>query len=262
MNEQLARIIHGQLVRDRYLSARSASAISTHLNVEDPLLGLKPGVLKHREEYEVDLLVSPLFTPTMEDRAACEPSLPLEGITADDERDLIGRMEAQGLQCKVVFGDDSTVMSIPEVAIERHIHLLRLRVSVAESIHEALKNLLTGADLTLGMSYARSQIWTRCPHLLEECLAAMTARRSFTLDKFGFLRDFVRSYHPGDMVALVQALNNLLESYRIGNDRPVFNQQLEDHQATAIRSEHCGEAIQKYRVQMAHALLDDFGKGG
>ncbi|MBF0147724.1 MAG: hypothetical protein HQL84_16930 [Magnetococcales bacterium] len=258
MNNALVNIIRGQLTRDRFLSARNAGAIATHLNVEDPLLGLKPGVLKHREEFEVDLLVSPLFTPSMEDRAECEPSLPLEGISSAMEREIIAQLAPQELQCKVIFGDGSVMMTLPEVAIERHVHLLRLTVAVSAEVKDRLGRLLTGQDLSLGMSYARSQIWIQIPNLLEPCLTSMTEKKDFTLEKFGFLRDFVRTYHPKDMASLVQSLKNLVESYRIGNDRPVFNQQLEDHQATAIRSAHCNEDIEKYRVQMANALLADF----
>ncbi|HIJ83989.1 MAG: hypothetical protein HW380_2923 [Magnetococcales bacterium] len=258
MNTELNECIRRQLVADRYLSARNAGAISTQLNVEDPLLGLKPGVLKHREEYEVDLLVSPLFTPSMEDRAACEPSLPLEGLAADQERLIITAMGALNLKCKVVFGDQSMLMDIPDVAIERHVHLLRLGVSVSAEVKDILGRLLRGADLNLGMSYARSQIWKQFPHLLRQCLEMMAARNLFDLEKFGFLRDFVRSYHPKDMGLLIQSLKNLVEAYRIDNDRPVFNQQLEDHQATAIRSAQCDENVEKYRVKMANDLLEIF----
>ncbi len=258
VNTALAEIIRGQLTRDRYLSSRNAGAIATQLNVDDPLLGLKPGVLQHREEYEVDLLVSPLFTPTMEDRAQCEPSLPLEGVSQGEERDLIARLAAEALRCKVFFGESSTVLELPEVAVERHVHLLRLSVAVNPVVKDKLAQLLTGAELSLGMSYARSQIWTQIPGLLGVCLDRMMAKHSFTLDKFGFLRDFVRSYHPKDLPGLIQSLNNLVESYHTDNIRPVFNQQLEDYQASAIRSANCDENVQKYRVQMANALLADF----
>lgn len=258
MNRELRDVIRGQLTRDRYLSARNAGAISTQLNVDDPLLGLKPGVLKHREEYEVDLLVSPLFTPTMEDRAACEPSLPLEGLPIEQERVVIGELAAEKLECKVFFGDSSVVMVIPEVAVGRHVHLLRLGVAVSASVRDLLGRLVGGKELSLAMSYARSQIWQQLPDLLGQSLEVMAARGAFTLEKFGFLRDFVRSYHPKDISLLIQSLGNLVESYRVDNDRPVFNQQLEDHQATAIRSSYCDETVEKYRVTMAKALLEDF----
>lgn len=261
MNAELVGVIRGQLSGDRYLSARNASAISTQLNVEDPLLGLKAGVLKHREEYEVDLLVSPLFTPSMEDRAACEPFLPLEGISAEEERNIIAQMVQQNLESKVIFGDSVVMMPVMEVAIERHVHLLRLGVAVSKDVRDILGRYLEAKDLSLGMSYARSQIWTQLPNLLGQCLQTMMAKNTFTLEKFGFLRDFVRTYHPKDMPLLIQSLRNLVEAYRVGNDRPVFNQQLEDHQGTAIRSSQCDESVQKFRVQMSNALLSDFAEG-
>lgn len=258
MNSALADILRGQLTRDRFLSSRNAGAIATQLNVDDPLLGLKPGVLQHREEYEVDLLVSPLFTPTMEDRAECEPSLPLEGISKGEEQALITLLVGEALKCKVFFGDSSTVLEVPEVAVERHIHLLRLSVAVGAHVRDKLGQLLSGSELFLGMSYARSQIWTQIPGLLGVCLDRMIVKRSFDLEKFGFLRDFVRSYHPKDLPGLIHSLNNLVESYHTDNSRPVFNQQLEDYQATAIRSTNCDETVQKYRIGMANALLADF----
>jgi len=261
VNAELMGVIRGQLSGDRYLSARNASAISTQLNVEDPLLGLKAGVLKHREEYEVDLLVSPLFTPSMQDRAACEPFLPLEGISGEEERSIIVQLSQQALESKVIFGDDTVMMPVLEVAVERHVHLLRLSVAVSADVRDMLGRFLVGEDLSLGMSYARSHVWTQLPNLLGRCLQAMIAKNTFTLEKFGFLRDFVRSYHPKDIPSLIQSLNNLLEAYHTGNDRPVFNQQLEDHQATAIRSSQCDEEVQKFRVQMTNALLSDFAGG-
>ncbi|MBF0424004.1 MAG: hypothetical protein HQL73_13545 [Magnetococcales bacterium] len=257
MNNALTNIIREQLVRDRFLSARNAGAISTQLNVDDPLLGLKPGVLKHREEYEVDLLVSPLFTPSMEDRAQCEPSLPLEGITLEEERNIISHLVSANLQCKVFFGDGLTEMTIPEVAVERHVHLLRLSVPVNPDVQAQLQRLVTGPDLSLAMSYARSQIWVRIPDLLVLCLNKMVEKKTFDLEKFGFLRDFVRSYHPKDGPALIQSLHNLVESYHTDSTRPVYNPMLEDYQVGAIRSAQCDETVQKYRIQMANALLED-----
>ena len=261
MNRHLLKIIEGLLGRERILSNKLGGRISTTMGVDDPLEGLTAERLQGLEEYELELLLAPLFTPTMDDQIACEAALPLTGFPTGGQETLVAQLLAAHIRCDLVFGDGRQPLSPPEVVVERFVRLLRLDGVVDQAV-AAYFETLDAAARHRCLCLARRRVW-RSPEraaLLRRCLEIMRDKNSFDPERFDFLSCFVHTYHPVGVSGLVTALENLMESYHRDHEHPIFNERLEEHQGGNIRSRYCGPEVKALRVRMARSFLVDFDK--
>ena len=256
----LLTIVRQRLIRPRVLTTRLAGALASTFDAEDPLANMAPNCLESMEPYEVEILLSPLFTPTDEDREYCEPGLPLTGISAQESTWIIDTLAKEKNGCKLEFGDSRCQPILPEVIIDRFVRLLGLERPVAPLAVSQLGASLSGKDRFRAFSLARRAVWQGkfAKNLLEPWLSATQIKNSFSPDKMQFFSDFVRTYRPGKVAELQEALANLVESYRLDENHPVFNERLAEYQTGSIRSEHCGESVKAHRLAMAHGILADF----
>lgn len=260
-------IVRAQLLRPRVVSVQVAGAVSGMLNVDDPLDGLDQDQLCHLMPYEVELLLSPLFTPTFRELEACESALPAVGITAAEVVSLVVTLVTENIHCSLSYGEKEVAVLLAEVVIERYVRLLNLSSGIDPSILDILESLVReGQKTPMGdeerwalFSQARHPVWKmgKRLQLLKSCLRAMAERSTFRMDKVRFLTDFVRSYRPAGEKEFINALLNLMDAYHRDNEHPVYNQQLEHYQGDSIRSQYCGPAVKTFRLTMAHALLAD-----
>lgn len=273
-------IVRAQLVRPRLLSVQEAGAFVDMLGVEDPLDGLASEDFFRLEPFEIELLFSPLFTPTSQDVEACEPALPPAGMPDADVAKVVSSLAAEALRFPLSFGQREEMAPVSEEVIERYVRLLHLNAGIHATLVPVLEQVVSGwmvaasrakkdgergaadADRWGLFSLVRSAVWQtdKRTSLLKSCLEAMLETSTVRLDKVRFLTDFVRSYRPVGEQALVNALFHLVEAYHQDQEHPIYNQQLEHYQGGSIRSQHCGPAIKTHRLVMAHALLADFGR--
>ncbi|MEO5378227.1 MAG: hypothetical protein H7832_10675 [Magnetococcus sp. DMHC-6] len=264
MSAILDRIIQQlrvQLERTRFLNARLAGSITTTLGVNNPLFGLDGHRLAALEPFEQEILLSPLFTPGMEERVALESELPQEGVAPSQITEVIQQLQEGGVTCQVIFGQESRQLQVPEIVVERYVGLMYLDQNVPEKVAQLLSIFsLQGGERERAMVIARGR---RCHYAYREellivSLEAMVRKHSFHLDKFEFLENFICSSRPHGVADLVPHLEGLIDSYREEEERPVFNEQLAKLQVQAITSEQCGDQVRGYRMTMAGQLLADF----
>ncbi|MBF0161803.1 MAG: hypothetical protein HQL88_05910 [Magnetococcales bacterium] len=257
--ETLVSVVRGQLLRPRALSVRVAGAVSGMLGVDDPLDGLSLEVLAGREPFEVELLLSPLFTPNVLDREACEFALPASGLAVGVVEALVMTLTSAELFCPVSYGHRGQAVPLLGVVIERYVRLLHLEAPVPPLVLPRLEGWQEGDARLVLFSLARRPVWQseQRSRLLDRLLQAMLARGSCQVDKVRFLTDFVASYRPTGERELLQALTNLVDAYHRDHEHPIYNQQLEHYQGGNIRSSSCGADVRAYRLAMAHALLVD-----
>ncbi|MEO5340116.1 MAG: hypothetical protein H7837_06295 [Magnetococcus sp. MYC-9] len=254
-------IVRGQLMRPRALSVRAGGAVCGLLGVEDPLDGLRREVLELREPFEVEWLLSPLFTPASQELEGCEPALPVAGLVASEVDALAVALVAESLSCPVSYGHREQEVPVMEVVIDRYVRLLHLDAAIHPLLLPVLEQWAAGADRFALFSLARRSVWQResRARLLQVALQAMLSKESCRVDKVRFLTDFVGSYRPAGEQELVHALTNLVDAYHRDHEHPIYNQMLEHYQGGNIRSQSCGADVRAYRLSMAHALLVDFG---
>ncbi|MBF0271538.1 MAG: hypothetical protein HQL98_05605 [Magnetococcales bacterium] len=259
MTSDLITTVRDQLKRSRTLPTR----IDLPLNPEDSSPGQASGGVLKLEEFEQELLLSPLFTPGQAERAACEPVLPRAGLTGEEVDLLIATLARETPCFPVTSGQRSGFCPVPEVVVARYVRLLGLDQPVSAEAYEWIDSRLVGADRDWVMSLARRLVWQTpsSGELLSRVLRVMAQGSAITTDKMGFVTEFVRTYRCFTESELIRGLKSLIESYRIDADHPTFNNPaLEDKQGESIRSHHCDEAVRLHRVAMARELLADFGK--
>ena len=260
--DAVVNIIRGQLLRPRSVSVRVGGTVCGMLGVEDPLDGLSLEVLSACEPFEVELLLSPLFTPVPPDLEACEAALPAAGLTAAAVEGVVAALTVANLFCPLSYGHREQAVPVLEVVIDRYVRLLHLTAGVPALLLPLLESIQLGEEdetrVTL-FSLARRPVWhaENRARLLERVLQAMLERGSYQVDKVRFLTDFVGSYRPAGEVELLHALTNLVDAYHRDHEHPIYNQQLEHYQGGNIRSNSCGADVRARRLAMAHALLTD-----
>lgn len=269
MNAKLLELLRKELTRTRFLLQQDAMHIANRFGVQDPLDGLCQDRLGELEEYEVEILISPLFTPNLEQREIYEAVLGDNGSDQDEMKEIMNALVAESTACPVECGNSVRQLVVPEVVISRYLRLLHIDAPIPQKIADLLRKLTDPEShrrfRNRAFSLARMPTWGggKRRELLESYLALMEKRRSFNIHKLCFLTEHVRNLRPAKESKLVRSLSELVESYEMQDSQPVFSDQLEGFQAHAIPSQYCGIKVRNYRVTMALAILEDFqGQSG
>ncbi|MBF0446633.1 MAG: hypothetical protein HQL67_00385 [Magnetococcales bacterium] len=256
----LYKTVKRLLVSSRTLNAKTATAIINGLNVDDAIAGLSAGRVNDLEEFEIELLLSPLFTPSDLDRAACESVLSPLGLKAKEYAALQAKLCRANLTCPVVYGVDTGSLVIPDIVIERYLKLLDLTSPVSESIIPLLETAVAEDNRNWAFSLARRPVWRNQQNrdVLLACLEKMIQNGSFSAEKLDFLTSFVRTYRPKETENLLIRLTNMIEAYHRDKDHPVYNRNLAKKQEKSLMPLSCNTDVRAARISMAAALLSDF----
>jgi hypothetical protein len=261
VDPKLFDIVRGLLVAPRTLTAKTATAITIQLDVDDAISGIASDKVATLEEYEAELLFSPLFTPTDRDRTLCEPALSPDGINSETLDELYEQLLQGELYSPVVYGLASGSLKIPSIVIERYVRLLGLTSKVSERIASLLEAAVEQENRYKAFSLARRPVWrssSSC-ELLAVCLEKMVKNSSFSAEKMDFLTGFVRTYRPSAKELFLTRLKNMVDSYHKDHDHPVYNRNLAKKQENSLMPLSCSKEVRANRIAMADALLADFG---
>ncbi|MGN7611250.1 hypothetical protein ACQZV8_04100 [Magnetococcales bacterium HHB-1] len=260
MIRALETFLRSYFSQTRTLSIRIAGGISTCMEVDDPISVLTEEKLAALEPFEVELMLSSMFTPKEQEGKQLEQVLKGEGISEADYQALESALIESPPVCTVRYGEQKSALAVPEVVMSRTLRLLSLKQNVESDLREQLKRL-TADDVHWcnAMAQLRHRDWRRkqWQNMVRLVLDAIEKADSFSLEKFSFFTALIRSRPPQNKEGLCQRLQGIIDSYREDLDHPVFNQQLEDHQATSYRSTLCGEEVKAFRLAQSHALLRD-----
>ncbi|MBF0124240.1 MAG: hypothetical protein HQL60_02750 [Magnetococcales bacterium] len=258
MNPSIEQIIRADLMRHRTLSTKQASVICSCLDVNDPLEGLASDAFGDLEDYEVEWLLAGLFTPGDNERVACEPRLPTSGLTAAALEELIDTINRHAPLSTLTFDQRKITILVPPVLVDRYVRLLHLDRCLDEEVVAKLRSLVDDISLRYITSLARQDAWQPLSQrqLLQQIVTVLGSRSGrIDGDLFTFMTEMVYSGRPHSIEIWLTQLRNLLESYRLEQEHPVYNPRLEEYQGNSVRSQLCGEQIKAHRLAMAHAWI-------
>jgi len=257
-----------RLARDALTSPRSLTTqildhlLSCHeVTVEQVTEWLRTEIAR-LESYELDLLLSPLFTPDLEAQLRFEELLGDGHLDAGGVEALIERLAAQALRLVAVHAGESVEFPLPRVVIERFVRLLHLDAPLPEEA--AL--LSSGFDAQVRVQL-RDRAWRRLEsrRLLPALLAAVCKIDREIPAYVHFLTDFVRSYRPASREECVRFLSNFAEAcetdlkkYRSG-ERSFFNPELKAAYAGKWKVGEDVVAAHERMIAMAGAVKQALG---
>lgn len=239
---KILELLVTQLERPREVTMQVANFLLGNYDVERDRIGaFLEEKLSTLEDYEHDLILSPLFTPKLTDQAIFAQALGRESIARDQWRRLISDLAARPVHGQLVT-NDGIVHSIVlrEVTLERYVHRLRLDGSIPESLFVLIETVAPPDDQPMLKAVARRLIWEDEARLgiLARYLTMSGNRGGYQSADAVDLLNIVESYKPADVAALLAMIPPWRDGLRREIDmanapKPFF--------ASQIQGEHGGD---------------------
>jgi len=230
---ELVETIAAELERPRELSARVLNYISGHHGVEEEsIAAFLVEELPKLEDYEIDLILSPVFTPKLADQAVFADQLGVESIPRDRWPALVRALVERPTNARLITVDGKQ-HSVPlrEVTIERYVYRLRLDATISASLFKLLNGIPAGAEQPFAKAVARQLVWENvgAREILEHYLTVALGRGTYSLDDNLELLNLVEGRKPANVADLIARLPAWQEALRQQIDvasgpKPFFNE--------------------------------------
>jgi hypothetical protein len=188
------------------------------------------------EDYEIDLILSPVFTPNLSDQAVFAESLGAESVPVSEWPGLIQQLFARPTRAALIT-EDGTVHAVPlrEVTIERYVHRLRLGATIPSSLFELISHRADATSRPLLKGIARRAIWENTPRrdILGRYLAAALGTEQFRADDAVELLKLAETYEPADTTDLLRRIPHWEDVLRheinlAAHPKAFFNERVEE----------------------------------
>ena len=231
---KLLDTLAAELERSRELSPRVVNYISATYGVDYDTMGaFLVDTLSGLEDDELDLVLSPVFTPTLADQSVFAELLGRESLSRDQWPTLVRQLAARPVRARLVTSDGkSHPVTLREVTIERYVYRLRLDGSIPELLFELIER--TAAQLPLLKAIARRAVWENHArqNILARYLTAAASSGNFMPADALELLNFVENFKPVDLTDLISEIPRrqqaLREQLNIGSGpKPFFSEHVQ-----------------------------------
>lgn len=188
------------------------------------------------EDYEIDLILSPLFTPTLRDQMIFAELLGANAFPANQWPGLIQQLVARPTIARLGV-ESGQICNVPlrEVTIARFVNRLRLDGTIAEPLFKLIAHLPPEPDRPMLKALARRAIWERESRrdVLMRYLLASTNAEEFQLSDALELLRLMELYEPVDLtdfLARVPHWQAVLrhEISQASSPKPFFNARVQE----------------------------------
>lgn len=230
----LLETIAAGLERPRAVTAQVIKHLNDAHGVEREAVGaFLEAELPKLEDYEVDLILAPLFTPTLNDQAGVAELLGDQSVSGAQWPDLVRQLVARSTGARLRTEDDA-VHQIPlrDVVVERYVQRLRLDGTIAAEVFQLIGSLLQAEDRALLKAIARRAIWEKAGRreILVRYLKAVGD--AFRADDAAALLKLVETYEPADSTDLLGQIPHwqqvLRQEINESGAKPFFNERVEE----------------------------------
>jgi hypothetical protein len=224
------------LERARELPAQVVNHLSGTYSLDrDAIGGFLVNELPRLEDYEIDLALSPVFTPSLRDQSVFAEMLGQESVPATEWPGLIQQLVARPTRAQLVT-EDGRNHSVPlrDVSLERYVHRLRLDATIPEPLFKLLDHL-PPSDRPMLKAVARRAVWENEARreILVRYLSAVAGDDAYRLDDVVKLLKLAETYQPADIASLLAQIPHWLQVLRqeineSGGGKPFFNERVEE----------------------------------
>ena len=199
-----------QLERPRNVTTQVADYLNGNYEVDQDGIGaFLTERLPALEDYEHDLILSPLFTPKLADQAIFADLLGKQAVPREQWPEVIQQLVSRPTRAHLVTIDRRAhEIVLREVTLERYVHRLRLDGRIPEAVFELVEQVSPGADRPMIKAIARRAIWetTSRQSIFSRYLTSAATRGDYQQDDAIYLLELVESYRPGDVGALLSMI--------------------------------------------------------
>jgi hypothetical protein len=158
---KLVETLAEELERPRELSDRIVNYISGRYGIDyDDVGAFLVNELPKLEDDEIDLILSPAFTPKLSDQAVFAELLGAGSAPQEEWPSLIRQLVGRPTQAQLITADGrSHSVTLQGVTIERYVYRLRLDGRIAESLFKLIDRMPSSDRPTL-KAIARRSVWT------------------------------------------------------------------------------------------------------
>jgi len=188
------------------------------------------------EDYEIDLALSPLFTPTLKDQSVFAAALGPTVVPRTEWPELVSQLAARPTLARLLIGGDQVHrVALREVTIERFVHRLRLDGTIPEAVFALVENFEPAEDRAWLKAIARRAIWEKESRrqILVQYLSAASGKGGHRLSDATELLKLMETYEPEDhtgLSALIPFWQRVLqqEINSGAGAKPFFNERVEE----------------------------------
>jgi hypothetical protein len=226
-----------ELERPRELPAQVVHHLSGTYGLDREAIGpFLVNELPKLEDYEIDLALSPVFTPTLQDQAVFADLLGQESVPTTEWPGLIQQLVARPTRAQLIT-EDGQNHSVPlrDVTIERYVHRLRLDATIPGSLFKLLEHFEPADDRPLLKAVARRAVWENDARreILTHYLTAVVGGEAYRLADLVELLKLAENYQPADLASLLAQIPHWLQVLRqeineSGGGKPFFNERVEE----------------------------------
>ena len=157
----LLETLAAELERPRELSARVVSYLGGTYGIDyDNVGAFLEDELPKLEDDEIDLILSPVFTPKLADQLVFAELLGSDSVPRAQWPALIQQLVTRPIRARLVTADSrSHSVALREVTVERYVYRLRLDAAIPASLFQLLERTSSAADRSLLKAVARQAIW-------------------------------------------------------------------------------------------------------
>jgi len=226
-----------ELERARELPAQVVNHLAGNYGVEregigDFLVKELPGL----EDYEIDIILSPVFTPKLHDQSVFAELLGRDSVPCGEWPALVRQLAARPTRARIIVGGNvGLTLPLREVSIERYVHRLRLEATITEALFNLITHLPPSADHPMLKAIARRAAWEgggRCEILMRYLINAIDGDVYHLADTIDLLK-LVETYQladVGDLLAHIPHWQQVLrrEIQVAGSPRAFYNERVQE----------------------------------
>jgi hypothetical protein len=232
----LLELLTAELERPRQISPQVVNHIvETYGLTREEIGAFLTNELTKLEDYEIDLILSPLFTPTLRDQSGFADLLGSDSIPVTEWPGMVQQLVNRPTVAHLITEDGVThAIPLRAVTVERFVHRLRLEGSIREPLLKLIEALPT-ADHPLLKATARRAIWNTDGRreILSHYLTNAKRKGSYRSEDAVELLKLAETYQPENTTELLKRLPHWeqvlqQEITEAGNPKPFFNERVQD----------------------------------